>query len=69
MFVGRTGIDQSVGEVSTASARDPDFFSHFGAVIDQQHGQAQLAGYTRTKKTGSTGAHDDHITCLHAVGV
>ncbi len=69
MFVGRTGIDQSVGEVAPAAAGDSDFFSHFGAVIDQQHGQAQLAGYTRTKKSGSTGAHDHHITCLHAVGV
>jgi hypothetical protein len=69
MFVGRTGIDQSVGEVAPAAARNPDFFSHFGAVVDQQNRQAQLTCDARTKKTGSTGAHDDHITCLHAVGV
>jgi hypothetical protein len=69
MFVGRTGIDESVGEVATTTARDTDFFSHFGAVINQENRQAQLPGHARTKKAGSPGTNNHHITCSHAVGV
>jgi hypothetical protein len=69
MFVGRAGIDESVGEVAPSAARDSNFFGDFGTVVNQQHRQAQLAGHASTKKTGSTGTYDDHITCLHAVGV
>jgi hypothetical protein len=35
MFVRGTGINESVGEVASAAARDADFFSHFGAVINE----------------------------------
>ena len=69
MFVRRTDIDVAVGEVAPAATRDANFFSHFGAVVDQQNRQAKLTGDARTKKAGSTGTYDDHITGLHAVGV
>jgi hypothetical protein len=69
MFLGRAGINESIGEIASPAARNANFFSHLLTVIDQQDGQAQLTGHARTKKTGSAGAHDHHITSLHAVGV
>jgi hypothetical protein len=69
MFVGRTDIDEPIGEIATTAARNSNFFSHLLAVIDQQDGQAQLARHTSTKKASCASAYDDHITCLHAVGV
>ncbi len=34
---------------------------------EHAHGVVFVTGHACTKKAGSTGAHDHHITCLHAV--
>jgi len=69
MFVGCARVDQAIGEVGPATARNSNFLGHFVAVVNQQDGQAQLPGNARTKQSGSAGTYDHHITCLHALGV
>ena len=65
MLVRRTGVDVFVGEVGATAPRDADFFSHLGAVVQQQHLQTLLCRHPRAKQTGGPRADDQHIGLRH----
>jgi hypothetical protein len=58
-----------VGEIAPPAARDPDYFGHFGAVVDQQDAQTALTRLARTKKPSRTCADDDGVEVLHEPSV
>jgi len=59
------GAGVSIGEIAAPAAGDADFFRHLLAVVDHQHLQAQLPGYTGTKQPGGTRTEDHHVKPFH----
>ena len=61
---GIAPVDQAVGEIAAAAARNADFFADFDGMVDQSRPQSQPAGLGGAHHAGRAGADDHGIVFL-----